>query len=253
MARNGSGAYVQPVADFVSGALIKSADVNSWLGDLGSEITNSIAKDGQTTPTADLPMGGFKHTNVDDATATNQYASLGQVGFEKFADAALTAVAAIDVTWTAGLYRAVRVHLINFAGSVSNNATEALRLRCSAAGTFVTGTAYTFWGAEQESANISHLASTGQTAAWIKGFGQLGTTDSNEAEIFVCPGGVSEATTIRSAASGIGYVTTGTNVQSFMSGRMDAQASAVDGIRLLWNTGGTFAARGRIVAFGLRA
>lgn len=79
MARNGSGGYTQPVANFVAGTVIDEGDVNTWLGDLGNEIANSIAKDGQTTPTANLPMGGFKHTGVADATARTQYATYGQL------------------------------------------------------------------------------------------------------------------------------------------------------------------------------
>jgi hypothetical protein len=78
MPRNGSGGYNQPVSNFVAGTTIVSADVNSWFGDLGTEMANSIAKDGQTTPTANLPMGGFRHTNVADATARNHYMALGQ-------------------------------------------------------------------------------------------------------------------------------------------------------------------------------
>ncbi len=78
MPRNGSGGYNQPVSNFVAGTTIVSADVNSWFGDLGTEMANSIAKDGQTSPTANLPMGGFRHTNVADATARNHYLAFGQ-------------------------------------------------------------------------------------------------------------------------------------------------------------------------------
>lgn len=78
MPRNGSGAYSQPVSNFVSGTTIVAADMNTWLGDLGSEIANSLAKDGQTSPTANLPMGGFRHTNVSNATARDQYYTLAQ-------------------------------------------------------------------------------------------------------------------------------------------------------------------------------
>jgi len=42
-------------------------------------ITNSIAANGETAITANLPMGGFKHTSVADAVLRNQYASAGQV------------------------------------------------------------------------------------------------------------------------------------------------------------------------------
>ena len=42
-------------------------------------INNSLAKDGQNSPTAALPMAGFRHLNVGNATARNQYAAVGQV------------------------------------------------------------------------------------------------------------------------------------------------------------------------------
>lgn len=78
MPRNGSGGYNQPVSNFVAGTTIVSADVNSWFGDLGTEMANSIAKDGQTTPTNNLPMGGFRHTGVGNATARAHYLSMAQ-------------------------------------------------------------------------------------------------------------------------------------------------------------------------------
>lgn len=47
--------------------------------DIAAALTASIAKDGQTTATADLPMGTNKHTNCGDAAARNQYGAAGQV------------------------------------------------------------------------------------------------------------------------------------------------------------------------------
>lgn len=41
-------------------------------------INNCIAKDGQNTPTANLPMATYKHTNIADATERNEYLSMGQ-------------------------------------------------------------------------------------------------------------------------------------------------------------------------------
>lgn len=49
------------------------------MSDIATALTNSIAKDGQTTPSADLPMGGYKHTGVAVAAARDQYATAGQV------------------------------------------------------------------------------------------------------------------------------------------------------------------------------
>lgn len=79
MARDGSGTYSLPQAAFVSGTTIESAKVNSNFSDMASALTASLAKDGQTTPTANLPMGNFKHTGVADGSSRTDYASLGQV------------------------------------------------------------------------------------------------------------------------------------------------------------------------------
>jgi hypothetical protein len=79
MARNGSGTYNLPAGNpVVTGSTISSTWANNTLGDIGTALTGSIAKDGQTTPTANLPMGGFAHTNVADATVRAQYATAGQ-------------------------------------------------------------------------------------------------------------------------------------------------------------------------------
>lgn len=47
--------------------------------DMADAIENTIAKDGQNAPTANLPMGGFKHTNVAVASARTDYARASQV------------------------------------------------------------------------------------------------------------------------------------------------------------------------------
>ena len=79
MPRNGSGSYNLPQPPFQPNTTIQSAVMNSNLNDIATAIGNSLAKDGQTTPTANLPMGSFKHTGVANATARNHYAAVGQV------------------------------------------------------------------------------------------------------------------------------------------------------------------------------
>jgi hypothetical protein len=79
-ARDGSGTYVLPAGNPVStGTTISSTWANATLSDIATALTNSLSKDGQTVPSANLPMGGFKHTNVATATARNQYAAASQV------------------------------------------------------------------------------------------------------------------------------------------------------------------------------
>lgn len=80
MARDGSGNYNLPTGQPVTtGTVISSTVHNTFATDVATALTASLAKDGQTTPTANLPMGTFKHTGVGDGTARTHYASLGQV------------------------------------------------------------------------------------------------------------------------------------------------------------------------------
>lgn len=80
MARNGSGTYVLPAGNpVVTGTTISSTWANNTLTDIASGLTTSIAYDGQTTPVANLPMGGFAHTNIANATVRTMYPSAGQV------------------------------------------------------------------------------------------------------------------------------------------------------------------------------
>lgn len=47
--------------------------------DFATGINTCLTKDGQNAATADLPMGGFKHTNVAVATARNNYGAVSQI------------------------------------------------------------------------------------------------------------------------------------------------------------------------------
>ncbi len=87
MPRDSSGNYSLPSGNPVStGTAISSTVHNATNTDIASALTGSIAKNGVTTATADLPMGTNKHTNVGSAAARNQYAAAAQVqdgGFSK--------------------------------------------------------------------------------------------------------------------------------------------------------------------------
>lgn len=80
MPRNGSGTYSLPAGNpVVTGTTISSTTQNNTMSDVATEITNSVPRDGQAPPTANLPMGGYKHTGVADSSALDQYASAKQV------------------------------------------------------------------------------------------------------------------------------------------------------------------------------
>lgn len=78
MARDGSGNYSLPEADFVSGTTIDETAMNSNLGDIETALTNSIAKNGETTVTGNIKMGSKKLTGLTTGSANGDSLSLGQ-------------------------------------------------------------------------------------------------------------------------------------------------------------------------------
>lgn len=80
MARDGSGNYSLPSGNpYVNGTVIDETVVNATMSDIGTALSASLVADGQKAATANQPMGTYKHTNVGDAAARNQYAAAGQV------------------------------------------------------------------------------------------------------------------------------------------------------------------------------
>jgi len=79
MARNGAGTYSLPLADVVANTTILASWANTTLADVAAALTASIAKDGQTQPTANLPMNGYRHTSVGNPNARDQYASVAGI------------------------------------------------------------------------------------------------------------------------------------------------------------------------------
>lgn len=81
MPRNGSGVYTPP-ANSVNPAVpdteINADDFNDMLADLSEAMTDSIASDGQTTITADLPMAGFKLTGLGTPSSTGDSLAWGR-------------------------------------------------------------------------------------------------------------------------------------------------------------------------------
>ncbi len=53
--------------------------MNNQMNDLATALTDSIASDGQTPITADIPFGGNKITDLADGTADDDAVTLGQL------------------------------------------------------------------------------------------------------------------------------------------------------------------------------
>lgn len=81
MSRNGSGVYTPPGASYpaVATTLIESAKYNAVIDDIADAITASLAADGQTPVTANIPFAGFKLTGLGAATARTDAASLANI------------------------------------------------------------------------------------------------------------------------------------------------------------------------------
>jgi hypothetical protein len=81
MSFNGSGTFVinstgQPV---VTGTIISSSAFNALTADLATGLTTTLTKDGQTTPTANIPMGTFKITGMGAGTSSTDAVNLSQL------------------------------------------------------------------------------------------------------------------------------------------------------------------------------
>ena len=89
MAWNGAGNFQRTNCSF-SGPDVWQDDANAGYDivgarhdshdqDLAQGINNCLTKDGQNSPTTNLSMNTYKHLNVGDGTARNQYATVGQL------------------------------------------------------------------------------------------------------------------------------------------------------------------------------
>lgn len=79
MSFNGTGTFNintsgQPV---VTGTTISSTVFNALTADLGNGLTNTLTKDGQSTPTNNIKMGGFKLTGLGQATVSGDALAYG--------------------------------------------------------------------------------------------------------------------------------------------------------------------------------
>lgn len=70
MSFNGSGTYSLPAGNpVVTGTTISSSTMNTTLSDIATALSLAYCKDGQSTPTANLPMGSYKLTGLGAGTA----------------------------------------------------------------------------------------------------------------------------------------------------------------------------------------
>lgn len=82
MAFNGLGTFNRLynwVTDKANSIKIRADRMDAEMDGMATGLSTCITKDGQTTITANLPMAGFRHTGVGNASARNHYAAAGQI------------------------------------------------------------------------------------------------------------------------------------------------------------------------------
>lgn len=93
---NGSGTFERThdwTTDRDAGIKIQASRMDEEDDGFATGLSNCVTRDGQSPATANLPMGGYKHTNVAEASARTEYARASQVqdGKVNWADAGGTA------------------------------------------------------------------------------------------------------------------------------------------------------------------
>jgi hypothetical protein len=134
MSYNGSGTFVinstgQPV---VTGTVISSTAFNALTADLATGLSTALTKDGQTTPTANLPMGTFKFTGLSAGSAATDSANIAQVqnSFGSFLTVSGTDTITATVSPALTAYAAGQM----FAFVAANTNTGAVTINISSLG-----------------------------------------------------------------------------------------------------------------------
>ena len=82
MAFNGSGTYSLPAGNpVVTGTTISSSTTNTTNSDIATALTNCITRDGQSTPSANLPMNAKKLTGLAAGTSAGDSVRYEQIQY----------------------------------------------------------------------------------------------------------------------------------------------------------------------------
>jgi hypothetical protein len=211
---------------------------------MGQALTASLARDGQTTPTANIPLGGFRITGLGNATSATDAAALGQVGYRPIQTQTVSAVGVVDFTLPAG-FRQFRLEIMN--GRVST-AGEGLVLRCGVGATFDAG------ASDYDGGFISNLgavvSSAGSNVASVIPLtaGLKASEMRSSIEVIIDPGSASSPFTARCVSNVV--ENTGPSYRIFtVFGARNANG-AKNAIRIL-ATGGLNIVSGTFTLFGI--
>jgi hypothetical protein len=130
MSFNGSGTFVinssgQPV---VANTVISTTVFNALTADLATGLSTCITKDGQTTPTANIPMGTFKLTGLGVGSAATDSATLGQVQASTTKLVTVTGTDTITGTLTPALTAYTAGQMFYFVAGGANTGAVTLNI-----------------------------------------------------------------------------------------------------------------------------
>ena len=130
---NGSGQFNRDTGVFTGATVwddsrlaartVRSDDNDTHDEDIATGLENTVTRDGQNSPSANLPMGGFRHTGVDDAAARTDYAAAGQIqdqGLTHLPPASVTGNPAILLTPTPAITTYVAGQRFSFVVEATN-------------------------------------------------------------------------------------------------------------------------------------
>lgn len=139
---NGSGTFqslTPPQYPAVAGEVIRAGYYNAVVNDLIAGLTNCVTRDGQSPPTANLPLGGFKFTGAASAAASDEFTTRGQLGATSGTIGAdligfiSSAAASVARTVQSKLDTVIRAEDVGLVGDASDELTKLNNLFARAA------------------------------------------------------------------------------------------------------------------------
>lgn len=130
MSYNGTGTFNintagQPV---VTGTTITSTAFNLLTADLATGLTTALTKDGQTTPTANIPMGTFKITGLGAGSAATDAAQYGQLQAGATTIATVSGTDTLTGTLTPAITAYATGNLFSFVAANTNTGATTINL-----------------------------------------------------------------------------------------------------------------------------
>ena len=130
MSYNGSGTFNintagQPV---VTGTVITSTAFNLLTSDLATGLSTAMTKDGQTTATANIPMGTFKLTGLGAGTNATDSAQYGQLQAGATTIATVTGTDTLTGSLTPAIAAYATGNLFSFVAAATNTGAATINL-----------------------------------------------------------------------------------------------------------------------------